>query len=81
MASEEGTVTITVSIGYLDDFNQEQAIVETYEVDALFIQVTDEFIPDIGGGGSEFPVEEFTPEPPATDWIGGFILGLLGLGS
>jgi hypothetical protein len=82
MPSEEGTVTITVSIHYLDDFNQEQTIVETYEVEAEYIEPTDEFFPDGGmGENPNFPPVEMTPEPVNTDWIGSFILGFFGLGS
>ncbi|MFN8371374.1 MAG: hypothetical protein U0694_00640 [Anaerolineae bacterium] len=81
MPSEEGTVHITLRLRYLDDFNQEQTIVETFETEAMMMLMpTDDFFGG-GPGGEPFPPVDVTPEPASNEWVGRLILGLLGLGS
>lgn len=76
--SEEGTMTITATIRYLDDLNNEREIVETFEVEVSApppppdIEPTPDLLP--------FPTSEPTPESN-NDVLGRLLLGLLGLGS
>ena len=76
MPVEEGPVTVTVSLRYLDDLNQEREIVRTYETEAVAAPPP----PDDPMAGP--PV---TPEPEEPDGdddlVGRFLRGLLGLGS
>jgi hypothetical protein len=74
MPTEDGPLTITLSLSYFDDLNREQSIVETLDTVAASP-------PPVDAG----PPEE-TPPPPVTDaedddWLGRLLLGLLGLGS
>jgi hypothetical protein len=75
MPSAEGPVTVTVTLYYLNDLNQEQSIVNTYQTQALSPPPPPE---DTG------PTPEVTPpaeEEEEDDSIGRLILGFLGLGS
>lgn len=77
MALEEGTVTVNVTIRYLDELNTEREIVKTYETMAV--------APPPPVVEEPPPFEEIpTPlpeEPEQEDWLGRLLLGLLGLGS
>lgn len=79
---EEGTLTVVLTLQYLDDMNRQQEFVYEYNVEvfAPFFppDVTDE--PEI-----EFPFEpgeEFPPEDetPPVDFLQAILFGLLGLG-
>jgi hypothetical protein len=74
MAVEEGKVEVTLTIYYLDDFNREATVVQTYETEAMAPPPPEDF-PDM--------MPEFTPTPEPEDdgTIGKVLLGLLGLGS
>ncbi|NJL55901.1 hypothetical protein HC928_12450 [bacterium] len=74
-----GSLTLTLTINYIDDLNNPRSIVETYELTVVEPPPPPD-LPDI-------PFEPF-PEEPApeaegdnADWLGRFLLGLLGLGS
>ncbi len=73
--AEEGELTLTLALSYLDDLNREQTIVETFES-----TVVSPPPPEDAG-----PPEDFTPTPVAETrddgWLGRLLLGLLGLGS
>jgi uncharacterized repeat protein (TIGR01451 family) len=77
MAQAEGTITITVKVHYLNDLNQEDALVFEYQTEAMPMP---EPPPDFG----EPPID-VTPPPEEPekedDTIGRLLLGLLGLGS
>ncbi len=77
MPSEEGTVEITISLHYMNDLNQEEALVNTYSVEAVAPPPPPEDIPiDLQ------PTPE--PEPEKSnkdDRVGRFLRGFLGLGS
>lgn len=71
----EGKVTVTITINYLNDLNQETSIVQTYETEAVMPPPPPD---DLG-----FPMEP-TPEPEVEEEdasLGDVILGFLGLGS
>ncbi|MCA9906545.1 MAG: hypothetical protein KC547_21975, partial [Anaerolineae bacterium] len=72
---EEGDVTLTFTLTYIDDFNQEQMIERSYTVTAAVV---------------ELPPDEFTPPPdfvpppieePERDWLSRLVLAFMGLGS
>ncbi|MCL4251003.1 MAG: hypothetical protein KJ065_22830 [Anaerolineae bacterium] len=72
---EEGDVTLTFTLTYIDDFNQEQTIQRSYTVTAVMV---------------ELPPDEFTPPPdfvpptmeePERDWLSRLVLAFMGLGS
>jgi len=82
---QSGTVTLDVTIDYLDDFNQPRTLTRTIDV-----EVGEEFIdpsmdPTLnGGGGGEFVDGGFPPvvqEETTFQKIWRFILGLFGLDS
>jgi hypothetical protein len=75
---QSGLQTLTVTIQYVDDFNQTRTLTKTLEIEVMdaFIEPTPD--PSFGGGGGgEFPVQE------ETFWhkVFRFIKGLLGLDS
>lgn len=76
MPVEEGPVSVTVTLRYMDDLNQEREIVRTYETEAMAPPPP----PD-----DMMPGPPVTPEPQETgggdDLVGRFLRGLLGLGS
>lgn len=78
MPNDEGAVKIKVIFSYLDELNQEQAIIEDYELQALLPPPPPEddgpMIPDIN-------VPPPQQEPDTSDFLGRLLLGLLGLGS
>jgi hypothetical protein len=76
MPLEEGRVSITVSLNYIDDLNREQAIVNTYETEAMMPPPLPE---DLGPPIDVMPTP--TPEPSNDALVGQILLGLLGLGS
>jgi hypothetical protein len=74
IAQAEGTVTMTVTVHYLDDLNQAATLTFTYTTTAVTPPPPE----------TEQPVDETpTPEPTPSndDRIGRFLLGFLGLGS
>lgn len=77
MPTMEGPVTITITIRYRDDLNREREIVQTYETNAIMMELP----PDPG----PFPDDTPTPSPEETEddknLAGRIIMGLLGLGS
>jgi hypothetical protein len=74
MPADAGPLTVTLSLSYLDDLNQEQVLVETLESEAVSP-------PPLDAG----PPPDVTPppaeEPQDDGWLGRLLLGLLGLGS
>jgi hypothetical protein len=79
---EEGELTITLTLNYLDDFNQEQTITESFVLEAIFfVPPTDDFFGGGGEGGEFPPVEEIPPTTSSGDILGRLLLGFLGLGS
>jgi len=74
MASDEGTLDITVTLYYIDDLNQAQTLVQAYSVEVMPAPPPpeEEFTPE-----PVIPIA--TPEPP--DTIGRLFMALLGLGS
>jgi hypothetical protein len=77
MPNAEGPVKVKVIFSYLDELNQEQTIVEDYEIQALEPPPPPDdsgpMIPEI-----IIPTEE---APDNSDFLGRLLLGLLGLGS
>lgn len=73
---EEGTVSVTITLNYVDDLNRNQAIVNTYETEVVMPLPPPE---------EEGPPIDFIPMPteePSNDaLVGQILLGLLGLGS
>ncbi|MBK9123850.1 MAG: IPT/TIG domain-containing protein [Chloroflexi bacterium] len=79
MPTAPGPVTITVTMNYIDEINQPNAIVKTYTttaVEAPPMPPIDPGFPPI-----EEPTPEPEPEPTFADMLGRFLLGILGLGS
>jgi len=76
MPLEEGPVSVTLTLRYLDDLNQERTIVRTYETEAIAPPPPPDD-PMIG--------QPVMPEPQVEDGdddvVGRFLRGLLGLGS
>ncbi len=74
--SQPGALEFTVTVDYIDDFNQPQIITEVLSVEVLDIPTPD---PNVGGG----PGGEFSPSEPETltDMILRFLAGFLGLDS
>lgn len=75
MPAVEGTVTISVIIGYTDDLNRGQVLEQMFITEAVMPLPIDDFPP---------PFEEPTPEPEAEEednLLSRFLLGLVGLGS
>ena len=72
---QAGTIPLTVTIEYVDDFNKPRTIVKTLEVEVEEMVIEEPTV-DPNGGGFEEPVTE-------TFWqkVKRFILGLLGLDS
>lgn len=79
MPTAPGPVTVTVTINYIDEINQPNAIVKTFTTTAVEAPPMPPIDPDFP------PIEEPTPEPPPeptfADMLGRFLLGVLGLGS
>jgi hypothetical protein len=77
--SAEGPVTVTLTVHYINDLNQEQTLVESYSFQAVMPPPPPpEMTPEPGTGPEVVP----TPETPSTqELMGQFIMGLLGLGS
>ena len=76
---QPGTMSLSITIDYIDDFNQPRIIEKKLEVEVMEA-VVEEFVdPSMsgGGGGGEFPVEEET----TLHKIFRFIKGLFGLDS
>lgn len=74
-----GPVTITVTLNYVDEINQPNAIVKTFTTTAIEpppMPPIDPGFPPI-----EEPTAEPEPEPTFADLLGRFLLGILGLGS
>ena len=77
MPLDAGPVEVTITLHYMNDLNQEEAIVRTYTIEAIAPEPPpDDMPPDMGG----------VPEPPPEeekedDTVGRFLRGLLGLGS
>ncbi|MCU0464654.1 MAG: hypothetical protein MUF38_08795 [Anaerolineae bacterium] len=78
MPLEEGPMTITVTINYIDALNQPRQIIREMEATAIFVEEPpiDPNFPPV----DPFPTPEPTPEPEP-DLLGRFLRGLLGLGS
>lgn len=79
--SAPGPLTINIAIEYIDNFNQQQVINETLQIDVIDAPIID---PGLEGEGGEFPIEEQPPvEEPATflEMVLRFFMGLFGLGS
>jgi hypothetical protein len=74
---QSGTVELTFTIDYTDDFNQIRSLTQTLEVEVMegFDPSLD---PSFNGGGEPFPVQ---PEESVWQKIWRFILGLFGLDS
>jgi hypothetical protein len=78
MPSEEGPVKVRVIFNYLDELNQEQRIIESYEIQALMPPPPpEEEVPLIPDPNNPPPQQE----PDRNDFLGRLLLGLLGLGS
>jgi hypothetical protein len=73
---QAGTLKLTITVDYTDDFNQARTVVKTLEVEVS--ESTDELGPGgpSGGGGDVVPVEETFFQK-----VWRFILGLFGLDS
>jgi hypothetical protein len=78
MPNDEGTVKVKVIFNYLDELNQEQTIIEDYEIQALLPPPPPEDVGPIIPDFNNPPLEE---EPDNSDFLGRLLLGLLGLGS
>jgi hypothetical protein len=81
-ADTPGPLTLTVRVGYTDDFNQPQVISKTLTVDVLESAPVD--VPPEGAGGSEPPSDSGGPPPVGETWrqqLWRFILGMIGLSS
>jgi hypothetical protein len=83
--NEPGTVTLDITIDYIDDFNQARTLERTLEVEVMEAMIDPSMDPSIngGGGGGEFIDGGFPSPAEETVWqkIWRFILGLLGLDS
>lgn len=75
---QSGTVTLDITIDYVDDFNQPRTIEKTLEVEVMEGFVEEPVDPSLNGGGEEFPIPT---EETLWQKIWRFILGLLGLDS
>lgn len=79
MPLEEGPVTVTVTINYIDELNQQRQIVRTFEsiaMEAPPMPTDDPFLP------TPPPVTpEPTPAPTFSEILGRGLMGMLGLGS
>ncbi len=77
MPLEEGPIDVTITLHYINDLNQEAAIVKTFSVQALMPPPPEDIPPDMG---------VITPEPDGQTseedgLVGRFLRGFLGLGS
>ncbi len=84
--NEPGTVTLNITIDYIDDFNTARTITRSLDVEVMEAMVDPSMDPSMnggGGGGGEFIDGEFPPAVEETGWqkIWRFILGLFGLDS
>lgn len=76
-----GTMTLTLSVEYTDDFNQHQVLTTTLPVDVYDAPIIEPPI-DNGGPIDGGPVEPTEPEPEAfSDKLWRFLLGMIGLSS
>jgi hypothetical protein len=77
--SQPGPLELTVTVDYVDDFNQPQVITKTLTVEVLDAPVVEPGFPNGQGGGGFEP----TPAEPESLWqkILRFISGLLGFDS
>ncbi len=75
-----GTAELTVTVDYLDDFNQPQRITQVLQVEVM--ELEEGLGGEEGGGGTELPGDQTMPEPE-TFWqkVVRFFKGLLGLDS
>ncbi|MDX1992975.1 MAG: hypothetical protein SF029_11320, partial [bacterium] len=73
LPSQEGEISITVTLRYLDDLNIEREIVQTYETTVVAPPPIEEIPIDLTPLPTEPPEEE--------NLLGRLLLGLLGLGS
>lgn len=76
MPLAEGPVSVTVTLRYIDDLNQEREIVQTFETEAVAPPPP----PDDSTFGPPVTPEP-EPEGGSDDLVGRFLRGLLGLGS
>lgn len=75
MPAEEGPVRVTVTLHYINDLNQRETLVLTYDTEAVAPPPPPEETPPM-----EEPVEP-VEEPQADNTLGRLLLGFLGLGS
>ncbi len=75
---QSGTLTLTFTIDYTDDFNQPRTITRTLDVEVMEAMEEPPIDPSAGGGGGGFPV---ATEETTLQKIWRFILGLFGLDS
>lgn len=82
LPTQEGPVTITLSLFYLDDLNRERSFELTFETTAV-ARPTPPPPPERTAPGLDFvPLPEEAPiQQPEGDVVGRLLLGLLGLGS
>jgi len=84
---QAGTLTLDITIDYLDDFNQPRTLTKSIDVDVMEQMVDPTFDPSLnggGGGGGEFVDGGFPPvvqEETFLQKAWRFILGLFGLDS
>lgn len=73
LAQADGEIVLTYSLSYVDDFNQDQVITETFSAQAAVVELPDDI--------SFEPLPDATPPPPERDWLARLVLALMGLGS
>jgi hypothetical protein len=80
IAAAAGPAEITVTVDYLDDFNQPQRITQTLPIEVM--EPEEGMEGSGGGGGTEVPTEP-VPSQPETFWqkVVRFLKGLFGLDS
>jgi len=71
--STDGTVTITLTLHYVDDLNREQTIVKTYQAPAVTPPPPPTSVPP--------PPTPSSEQTDSQDFLGRLLFGLLGLGS
>lgn len=80
---QPGTLTLTFTIDYVDDFNEPRTITKSIDVEVMEAMIDPSLDPSLNGGGGDMGDGGFPPVTEETVWqkVWRFILGLLGLDS